>query len=375
MKTSETESSDPERRQSSSDDAPRSKAAAEDPRPLSPAAGDTPSRFPPEPFDDDTVSSKTTPPRSVASAECGFGQRDDLEDFDEARFPFPAATARTRRDRFPDPAIRAPSGFPGPATIRAPSGSPRHFPDPDPATVRAPAGGAARRASPTDDGVPDVATLDYAAEDALNREDEALAADAMRRLDVFSKNQKLSKAEISAALAGFDHRAFGEYLLDHFRELDENRDHEIEIDELREAARRWRKSTRDRERAAERARAGSGREATSAFSAPVSFPFPRQSDSEDTTRAVSPVCAADEGASDGFGLSSGSENGAAARPADATPSRSRAENSSDVLRSDAAKIVAFWSLRVPVRPRNVRAATRLRGLSTSPAESRAGPVR
>ena len=42
----------------------------------------------------------------------------------------------------------------------------------------------------------DLATPNYeaqdAAEDALNDEDEAFAADAMRRLDVFSKNQKLS---------------------------------------------------------------------------------------------------------------------------------------------------------------------------------------
>lgn len=111
---------------------------------------------------------------------------------------------------------------------------------------------------PSEDEVSDdeaeVAALQetYAAEGALGDVDHAEAQRVMAKLDVMSKNNRLATVEIEAALSGFPDKAFGGFLLEQFKALDVNSDGEIELAELVECCRRWRKLRRDEERIVER---------------------------------------------------------------------------------------------------------------------------
>ena len=91
-----------------------------------------------------------------------------------------------------------------------------------------------------------------AAEDALSDVDHAEASRVMKSLDVMSRNNRLATVEIEAALSGFPDKRFGEFLLEQFKSLDVNSDGEIELKELAECCRRWRKIRRDKERSLER---------------------------------------------------------------------------------------------------------------------------
>ena len=93
---------------------------------------------------------------------------------------------------------------------------------------------------------------EHADEDALSDVDHAEASRVMKALDVMSRNQRLAIVEIEAALSGFPDKAFGAFLLEQFKSLDVNSDGEIELKELAECCRRWRKIRRDKERSLER---------------------------------------------------------------------------------------------------------------------------
>jgi hypothetical protein len=89
-------------------------------------------------------------------------------------------------------------------------------------------------------------------EDALSDGDHAEALKVMKSLDVMAQNQRLAIVEIEAALPGFPDKLFGNFLLEQFKSLDVNSDGEIELKELAECCRRWRKIRRDKERSLER---------------------------------------------------------------------------------------------------------------------------
>ena len=93
---------------------------------------------------------------------------------------------------------------------------------------------------------------EHAAEDALSDVDHAEASRVMKSLDVMAQNQRLAIVEIEAALPGFPDKLFGNFLLEQFKSLDVNSDGEIELKELAECCRRWRKIRRDKERSLER---------------------------------------------------------------------------------------------------------------------------
>ena len=82
--------------------------------------------------------------------------------------------------------------------------------------------------------------------------DHAEASRVMKALDVMAQNQRLAIVEIEAALPGFPDKLFGNFLLEQFKSLDVNSDGEIELKELAECCRRWRKIRRDKERSLER---------------------------------------------------------------------------------------------------------------------------
>ena len=82
--------------------------------------------------------------------------------------------------------------------------------------------------------------------------DHAEASRVMKALDVMAQNQRLAIVEIEAALPGFPDKVFGNFLLEQFKSLDVNSDGEIELKELAECCRRWRKIRRDKERSLER---------------------------------------------------------------------------------------------------------------------------
>jgi len=55
------------------------------------------------------------------------------------------------------------------------------------------------------------------------------------------RNNRLAIVEIEAAIPSFRDKAFGSFLLEQFQALDGNSDGEIELNELAECCRRWRK--------------------------------------------------------------------------------------------------------------------------------------